>query len=75
MSTRENSKQEMIQQVRILDRSYVVSIEDVEPLRALLPSDTFAVITDPYPGSLISSGTRAAWDYAHLVNKLFSNHN
>lgn len=75
MSAHEVSKQEMIQQVRILDRSYVVSVEDVEPLRALLPDDTFAVITDPYPGSLISSGPKAAWDYAHLVSKLFSNNN
>lgn len=75
MSTRETLRQEMIQQVRILDRSYVVSIEDVEPLRAMLPSDAFAVITDPYPGPLTSSGTRAAWDYAHLVSELFSSNN
>lgn len=66
------SKQEMSQQVRILDRSYVVSAKDVEPMRALLPDDIFAVITDPYPGSPASSGVRAAWDYAHLVNRLFS---
>lgn len=67
------SKQEMSQQVRILDRSYVISADDVESMRAMLPDDVFAVITDPYPGSPASSSVRAAWDYAHLVNRLFSN--
>lgn len=64
------SNVQTVQQVRIMDRSYVVLIEDVESLRAFLPEGYFSVITDPYRDSLTSLSTKAAWDYANLVNNM-----
>lgn len=56
-----------VQQVRIMDRSYVVPVEDVEPLRAFLPEGYFSALTDPYRDCLTSLSAKAAWDYANLV--------
>lgn len=64
------SSVQSVQQVRIMDRSYVVSTEDVESLRAFLPEGYFSVITDPYKDGLASSSVKAAWDYANLVNNM-----
>lgn len=64
------SSVQAVQQVRIMDRSYVVPTEDVEPLRAFLPEGYFSVITDPYEDGLTSLSAKAAWDYANLVNNL-----
>lgn len=64
------SSVQTVQQVRIMDRSYIVPIEDVESLRAFLPEGYFSVITDPYKNGLTSLNAKAAWDYANLVNNM-----
>lgn len=67
MTTRSSQS---VQQVRIMDRSYVVPIDEVESLRALLPEGYFATITDPYQDSITSVSIKAAWDYANTIKRL-----
>lgn len=66
--TRQTSQ--LVQQVRIMDRSYVVPADDTESMRVLLPEGFFAIITDPYQDNVASVSARAAWDYINTVKRL-----